>query len=167
MTNARTPESTRDMLHRLTPGLRRFARALLGGRAPDHADDMVQNVITRALNERLGDEVALKHALYSWLVRLNRQRIRGPIVTPPEHAANDRGDRRSDIVTGIDHLGLEEREALLLVVLEGFSYDSAAQIAGVPRDIIVTRLMRARAALVRAGADGIAAPRGHHLRVVK
>lgn len=44
-------------------------------------------------------------------------------------------------------LALEEREALLLVVLEGFSYAQAARILKISRAVLVARLAQARAAL--------------------
>ena len=47
----------------------------------------------------------------------------------------------------IDHLPAEQREALLLVVLEGFSYREAAGILGIPEGTLMSRLGRARATL--------------------
>jgi RNA polymerase sigma-70 factor, ECF subfamily len=44
-------------------------------------------------------------------------------------------------------LGLDEREALLLVALEGFDYGQAARILKISRSVLVGRLARARAAL--------------------
>ena len=41
----------------------------------------------------------------------------------------------------------EQREALLLVVLEGMSYAEAARILGIPDGTLMSRLSRARAAL--------------------
>jgi RNA polymerase sigma-70 factor (ECF subfamily) len=72
-------------------------------------------------------------------------------------------------------LATEEREALLLVALEGFSYQEAAEIIGAPKATLIARLMRARAALAAAqGLDPRSRPvhttpqRGAgYLRVVK
>ena len=44
-------------------------------------------------------------------------------------------------------LPLEDREALLLVALEGFDYGDAARILRVPRATLLTRLTQARSAL--------------------
>ena len=47
----------------------------------------------------------------------------------------------------IDTLAAEQREALLLVVLEGMSYSEAAEVIGIPMGTLMSRLGRARAAL--------------------
>jgi RNA polymerase sigma-70 factor (ECF subfamily) len=47
----------------------------------------------------------------------------------------------------IDTLAAEQREALLLVVLEGMSYAEAAEAIGIPIGTLMSRLGRARAAL--------------------
>lgn len=54
-------------------------------------------------------------------------------------------------------LALEEREALLLVVLEGFSHAQAARILKISRTVFIARLVRARAAL---GEPATTAPTG-------
>jgi RNA polymerase sigma-70 factor (ECF subfamily) len=47
----------------------------------------------------------------------------------------------------IDRLPDDQREALLLVVLEGMSYQDAASVLGIPAGTLMSRLGRARAAL--------------------
>jgi RNA polymerase sigma-70 factor (ECF subfamily) len=67
-------------------------------------------------------------------------------------------------------LPLEEREALLLVVLEGFSFAHAARILKISRTVLVMRLARARAALSEIASETPsrpAKPRPSYLRVVK
>ncbi|MGE5369605.1 MAG: sigma factor-like helix-turn-helix DNA-binding protein, partial [Chloroflexota bacterium] len=74
------------------------------------------------------------------------------------------------IVHSLAELPFDDRSALLLVSLEGFGYDAAARIAATPRETLLARLMRARAALA---ADGLQAPdagarrAAAHLRIVK
>jgi RNA polymerase sigma-70 factor, ECF subfamily len=68
-------------------------------------------------------------------------------------------------------LALEEREALLLVVLEGLSYAQAARILKISRTVLVMRLAFARAALSETPAAKTpsrpAKARPSYLRVVK
>ena len=54
----------------------------------------------------------------------------------------------------IDRLPGEQREALLLVVLEGVSYEEAARILGIPIGTVMSRLSRARTALRMMTASG-------------
>ena len=65
----------------------------------------------------------------------------------------------------IERLPLDQREVLLLVVLEQLTYDEAATILSLPRSSIVARLARARAALAMAGEEPGARPA--YLRLVK
>jgi len=44
----------------------------------------------------------------------------------------------------IDRLPLEQREALLLVALEGLSYEDAAAVLEIPTGTLMSRLSRAR-----------------------
>ena len=53
----------------------------------------------------------------------------------------------SEMSRAIDALPAEQREALLLVVLEGMSYEEAAGILSIPAGTLMSRLSRARAAL--------------------
>jgi RNA polymerase sigma-70 factor (ECF subfamily) len=68
---------------------------------------------------------------------------------------------------------LEDREALLLVVVEGFSYEQAASILGLSRLGVASRVARARRQLdgpLEATLSGEAPPRPRHppsLRLVK
>lgn len=173
--------TSREAIETLTPGLRRYARALTGlGNA---ADEIVQATLMRTLEEeRRWRDDELKMRVYATLTQLNRQRQRAQAVRRQGEASPGRGgtppksgSRREAISKALDLLAAEEREALLLVVLEGFSYQEAAEIIGAPKATLVARLMRARAAL--AAAQGLD-PRSRlnpsagqrsagHLRVVK
>jgi RNA polymerase sigma-70 factor (ECF subfamily) len=53
----------------------------------------------------------------------------------------------AEVARAVDVLPEEQREALLLVVLEGLSYAEAAQVLGIPDGTLMSRLSRARAAL--------------------
>ena len=72
--------------------------------------------------------------------------------------------------TCLQSLDLEEREAMLLVVLEGLSYAQAAQVLGLPRATLVARLARARASLTASMgrvARQDARSASTHLRLVR
>jgi RNA polymerase sigma-70 factor (ECF subfamily) len=173
--------TSREAIETLTPGLRRYARALTGLGNP--ADEIVQATLMRTLEEerRWRDE-ELKMRVYATLTQINRQRQRAQTVRRQGEAPPGRGgalpkpgSRREAISKALDVLATEEREALLLVVLEGFSYQEAAEIIGAPKATLVARVMRARAGL--AAAQGFdprtrstaAQPQrsGGHLRIVK
>ena len=133
------------------PALRRYARALT--RDSDIADDLVQDTLVRALrSEHLfhGDEV--RSWLYTILTNLNRNRLRSlsrrPQLSPledndaPDSGGPEAGGR--DIERALATLVEDQRNALLLVVLEGLSYREVAEVQGVPIGTVMSRLARAR-----------------------
>jgi len=159
----------RDDLNLCAPRLRRYARALVAGHpAPNEgADDLVQAVLLRATergsaSSPVGSELCLE--LYSLLTEWHRKRLATGKLAPPQTAHLEKenfyagGPRaggklplaaapRGQLAAALLALPLEEREALLLVVLEGFSHAQAARILKVSREILVSRLARARQAL--------------------
>ena len=159
MTMNEVPAPAHDWIERLTPALRRFARALVVGRdRARRGDDLVQGalaVLARARGAAASDDIT-KADLYGRIVLAHRARPSGDAtVSPPP--------RVPGIAHAIDRLPLDQREVLLLIVLEGLSYDEAAAILGIPRSSVLARLVRARGAL-----SGTEKARGTpHLRVVK
>jgi RNA polymerase sigma-70 factor (ECF subfamily) len=149
--------------------LRRYARALSAGETPSVADDLVLEAL-QPLREAVeaefeGDPRELRLRLYAAFTRVAERKLRASASAGPSL-------RHPVIVHGLADLRFEDREALLLVVLEGFSYDDAAKLLGVDRDVLASRLMRARARLAAfdnqpsAPSDGTRrAPL--HLRVIK
>jgi RNA polymerase sigma-70 factor, ECF subfamily len=141
----------RQQVETTIPALRRYARALT--RDADLADDLVQDTLVRALrSEHLfhGDEV--RSWLYTILTNLNRNRLRSlsrrPSLLPledndaPDLAGPEAGGR--DIERALATLVDEQRNALLLVVLEGLTYREVAEVQGVPIGTVMSRLARAR-----------------------
>jgi RNA polymerase sigma-70 factor (ECF subfamily) len=53
----------------------------------------------------------------------------------------------AEMARALDRLPAEQREALLLVVIDGASYQEAAGIIGIPAGTLMSRLGRDRAAL--------------------
>lgn len=166
-----------DILHEIeaaVPALRRYARALT--RDADRADDLVQDCLERAIaRRRFFRPQGPVHAwLFTILVNLHRNQIRDerrrgetmaidaipePAVRPaqPGHLALVELDR------AIGTLPLDQKEALLLVTLEGLSYAEAANILDIPLGTLMSRLGRARATLKTL--TGM--PAEPHLRTVK
>jgi RNA polymerase sigma-70 factor (ECF subfamily) len=133
------------------PALRRYARALT--RDADIADDLVQDTLVRALrSEHLFHGEEVRSWLYTILTNLNRNRLRSLARRPPLSSIEDNdapdlagpeaGGR--DIERALTALADEQRQALLLVVLEGLSYREVAEVQGVPIGTVMSRLARAR-----------------------
>lgn len=163
-----------DELQASVPALRRYARALT--RNIDHADDLVQDCLERAISRRtlFRPRGPLRPWLFTMLVNIHRNSLRsarrrgeqvdvdslrdlGTPAPQPGHLALAELDR------AIGALPLDQKEALLLVTLEGLSYGEAATILGIPTGTLMSRLGRARAAL-RQSTGGSQEP---HLRSVK
>jgi RNA polymerase sigma-70 factor (ECF subfamily) len=133
------------------PALRRYARALT--RDSDIADDLVQDTLVRALrSEHLFHGGDARSWMYTILTNLNRNRLRSlarkPPLSPledndaPDLAGPEAGGR--DIERALATLVEDQRNALLLVVLEGLTYREVAEVQGVPIGTVMSRLARAR-----------------------
>ena len=129
-----------------TPALRRYARALCCGAGSAAADELVQAAIEQAAAKvrarEPSDGAAARHCAYRALTALAREKCAGLAATA--------SPRQPAVVHALADLPYEERASLLLVALEGFSYEAAARIADTSREAFVARLMRARAALKTA-----------------
>lgn len=142
------------------PGLRRYARALLGNSWA--ADDLVQDTLERACSKwRLW---AVGSDLRAWLFTLmhNLYASNGRRVVRSQQAGTrvDIHDAAHELVApdqAID-LGLdlqrcllmlpeEQRTVLLLVSLEDMRYEDVARVIGIPIGTVMSRLSRARTRL--------------------
>jgi RNA polymerase sigma-70 factor (ECF subfamily) len=149
-----------EQLVALLPRLRRFALGLAGSLA--QADDLVQAACERALNRRHQFEEGTRFD--SWLFRITQtiwiDQLRSNKVRKEEPEAeddrigSDESVRRAEARLALEevrhaaqHLPPEQRAALMLVTVDGFSYKEAAEIAQVPVGTIMSRLARARVAL--------------------
>lgn len=184
--------SVRDELSVMTPRLRRYARALMqASPAPnDAADELVHAAFMRVLEsgspERRPD---LAIQVYAHLTQLHRD-SRHQFQTGGGNGALSGGSLHGDdslaraghsnalhanalprgLCAALSSLRLEEREALLLVALEGFNYAQAARILHISRSGLIARLGRARGRLAEALSEtSPQAPlrRPTHLRLVK
>ncbi|MBS7706838.1 RNA polymerase sigma factor [Chelatococcus asaccharovorans] len=139
------------------PALRRYAYALV--RNHDVADDLVQDCLERAIARwylRRGDG-----DLRAWLFTILRNRYisdfrqkrrRGTevdidAVALSIHPSQDDGLDTQDVLTALDRLSEEHKTVLLLVGVEDLSYEETANILGIPRGTVMSRLARARQSL--------------------
>jgi RNA polymerase sigma-70 factor (ECF subfamily) len=174
MKGSRVPLSTHDpntrALHDAIlseiPSLRRFSRFLM--RAPDIADDLVQDTLTRAVaaaasfqpgtNVRAWLFTILKNATRNHARRLRRNPVDQvdtlDLTIPSTNFASPLERLEfAELVAAIDRLPDTFRQVVLLCGVEGFPYHEAAQILGVPTGTIRSRLSRARR-LLRIALDG-------------
>ncbi|MGH8291583.1 MAG: sigma-70 family RNA polymerase sigma factor [Steroidobacteraceae bacterium] len=151
-------EELRDPIIALLPRLRRFARALT--RDPHDADDLVQITVERALGR--ADQFRIDSHLAGWLFGILRNawidecrsRQRREPLHMPEKLAESVGDPAADfqaellsLQDALFQLSEEQRLAVSLVLIEGFSYKEAAEIMNVPIGTLTSRLARGREAL--------------------
>ncbi len=143
----------------------------------DAADDLVHDCIERALSRRhlWKPSGTLRSWLFTILHNLYanemRRRSRRPQVSglhlvegqlqqsPAQHDHMVAGD----MAAALGMLSDEQRQVLLLVALEGFSYADVAAMLGVPLGTVMSRLSRARARL----ADLVEGKHGERLRSVR
>lgn len=151
----------------LLPKLRGFARAL--ARSQDAADDLVQATCEKALRFRDGWTPGTR--LDAWLFRIMRNhwidtvrhgRPEVPVDGEEVAAALPFEDGRrttearltlADVRAIADALPEEQRTVLMLVCVEELSYRETAELLDLPIGTVMSRLARARAALV-AAMDG-------------
>lgn len=144
-----------DGLTGLLPRLYAFARTMLGD--ADAARDLVQEAATRALAARRVPSDA--PAYRAWMFRIVRnaaldelRRKRQP--APDDFAGIDLwrfDDARIAKITveqGLAVLPPTHREIISLIDIAGFSYGEAAELLNVPVGTIMSRIARARNALL-------------------
>lgn len=150
----------RDLHEGLTPLLPRlfaFARTMLGD--ADAARDLVQEAAARALAARRVPEDA--PAYRAWMFRIVRnaaldelRRKREPAGEAPAPIDLWRYDdvriAKITVEQGLDALPPPQREIISLIDIAGFSYCEAAELLGVPVGTVMSRIARARGALLAA-----------------
>lgn len=146
------------MIAREIPALRRYARILMRGQGDK--DDLVQDTLERAIKK--SHTWRRDGSIRSWLYRvqytvfLNRYRKQANLkevsaedgaLDTPSLAINGSQDTKLEckrMLKALQNLKPRHSEVLLLVAVEGFSYDQAAQIMDVPVGTVRSRLARAR-----------------------
>lgn len=126
------------------------------------ADDLCQMTIERAL--RSHDQWQPGTRLDSWMFRIMRNlwidevraRTRRLATFADEEqglavgtsGGQEEGAMLNDVDRALSRLPAEQREAVLLVMVEGYSYKEAADIIGCPVGTLNSRLVRGRDALI-------------------
>ncbi len=160
MSNPKTvsPE-LRDELLKVIPNLRAFALSLT--RASDRADDLVQETLMKAWNKfHLFQEgtnlkawvfTIMRNEFYSQMRKRGREVQDSDGVFSAQLATHPQQDGHMDMRdfrTALEGLPEDQREALVLIGANGFSYEEAAEITGVAIGTIKSRVSRARAKLM-------------------
>jgi RNA polymerase sigma-70 factor, ECF subfamily len=150
-----------ELLQTEIPRLRRYARALT--RDGSRADDLVQSCLVRAIAK--GHLWQPGTDLRAWLftilhnqhvndvrrsvregVRVPVEEVGATLTVPPNAVA---ALQLRDLERAIATLPAEQRQAILLVGLEGLSYEKVAAILDVPVGTVRSRLSRGRDTLRR------------------
>ncbi len=154
------------------PHLRAFARSFAND--PARADDLVQETLVKAWNSRESFTpgtnfrawlfTILRNVYFSQHRKLRREvddpdeQYQNSLAVPPEqYGYLDLADFR----TALARLPPDQREALVLVGAEGFSYEEAAEICGCAVGTIKSRVNRARTRLVEVLGDPELKPGAH------
>lgn len=138
------------------PRLRRHAVSLLYNAAD--ADDLIQDCLETALTKHatLKDPTRLRPWLFAILNNLFLMRLRSGARRGERASIDDFADSLAaaappedratalDLARAMGRLSLEHRQILLLINLEGYSYDDVAEILAIPRGTVMSRLARAR-----------------------
>ncbi len=154
-------DPVRRELIALLPRLRRFARSLT--RSADQADDLVQSALERALRSLDGwtpgtrlDSWMFRIMKNCWIDEIRSKTVRDRVLAPEEAGISVGEDgavamehylEAQAVREAMNTLPEEQRLAVALVLVEGFSYREAADMLEVPIGTLTSRLARGRAAI--------------------
>jgi len=141
------------------PRLRRYAWALTGD--SDHADDLVQDCLTRAVSRRRLwiSAKGMRPWLFTILRNLHRNALSKSAREPTLTVLDDQKElanqsysaeglqKLAELDKALQKLSVEHREILLLVGLEQLTCKETASLLELPLGTVMSRLSRARAQL--------------------
>lgn len=156
----RSVAGRRQELVAILPGVRRFALSLTGNSAD--ADDLLQSTVERLLQRGVPDDVpllpyTLKSCRNLWIDEIRSRKVRQAASVDPalQEAREVSGEQQaigelsvSEVQAVLAAMPAEQRAVLELVAVEGYSYRQAAEVLDVPIGTVMSRLARARSALV-------------------
>nr|WP_240969510.1 RNA polymerase sigma factor [Sneathiella limimaris] len=144
------------------PRLRRFALTLTGHEAD--ADDLVQSTYLKAIENlekwELGtrlDSWLYRIAQNLWLNTVRHQKVKTAYAEDKSHFQDTVVDGEDAVVQkselkqvekSVEALPPDQKVVLLLVAVEGYGYQEAAEILEIPIGTLTSRLARARQSLL-------------------
>ena len=151
-----------QLVDRHADRLYRVARSLVGNSAD--AEDVLQEAFAGAF--RGAGKFEGRSSVKSWLTRIvvtqaakfwrSRKGKRDQSIAEdvPVHSGGSASvDAKIDLNASLARLSEEHREVLVLREIDGMAYEEMAQVLGVPRGTIESRLFRARAELKKQLKD--------------
>lgn len=149
-----------DLLIQHIPDLRRFARSLERNRVA--ADDLVQETLERAIKKMhlyepsgpfIGWLNTIMRNIFVDRVRRRKLNASASLDEVPQHEPYQNENQIDRLVLkelriAVDRLPIEQKQVLMMIAVQGLSYEDAAQHLGVPLGTIRSRLFRARANLM-------------------
>jgi len=140
----------------LMPMLRRYSRSL--SRSDADGEDLLQDCVEKALaNKRQWRGTGFKSWAYTIMTNLYRNRHRAEKRHPSEslegHESIAGAETLSDTLENdrlhgaLALLSPDMRAVLMLVTVEGYSYQEAAETLAIPLGTVMSRLSRARETL--------------------
>jgi len=151
------------LLPGLLPRLWAFALRITGDK--HDAEDLVQLACVRALERahQFQPDSSVLSWMFSivhstWINELRSRNVRGrsrsewdedllETISDPEASTPETDLMHHQIISAVNELPEAQREVMLLVGVEQFSYKEAAEILNVPMGTVMSRLSRARQAI--------------------
>jgi RNA polymerase sigma-70 factor (ECF subfamily) len=150
-------QDLRPALTALLPRLRRFALALTGSGAD--ADELVQAACERVLRRagQLRDQSRMDAWIYGimrnlWIDEIRARRVRRhDDLEAAHHVVGTDGEAAAEgritlaaVRNALQSLSADRRAVLILVCVDGLSYQEAASVLGIAVGTVMSRVSRAR-----------------------
>lgn len=153
-------DELKQELTRLAPMLRRFAYSLTGSAAD--ADDLLQNTLERLLSRDIPADIELVKWAFRvcrnlWIDEYRARKVRQKNVYSLDDTEEPAVDGEqlihdqislTQIDAAMNKLPDDQRSVLALVAVQGMSYKEVAETLGIPTGTVMSRLARARVALI-------------------
>jgi RNA polymerase sigma-70 factor (ECF subfamily) len=158
-------ESFEGQILALLPSLRRYSRSLT--RSDTDGEDLLQDCVEKVLSRRgqwrglnlRGWVLTIMTNLYRnqrrSTVRSNLVDLEGAVELAAPEVQNDPLER-ARLEAALNSLSEDHRAVLMLIVIEGYTYQQVASVLDIPIGTVMSRLSRARQQIAdRLKADNI------------